>query len=401
MIVTCRNILNLPGLEKMKVVAGKGGLDRGITWAHVIEVPDVSNFVKGGELLFITGIAIGNNSEMLLKFIKDIASRNLSGLVINVGPYIKEIPKEVIDFANSVDFPVFELPFEVKLIDVTQTICRAIFARNAHKESVNNFMREVIFENINIDEGIMDRAILYGYKREKKYCSLVVDIDDFGSYIKEKNINDEEVVANIKNRIHDIIEYILEENNKKYFYTAQSDAFYFMVCSSIEKMDRIAESIRKEIYERMEGITVSIGLGDECSDLKNFKCVILEAIKALKLSKIFRKKNCVIKYKSLGIFRLFFDIETQDEMKKLFNENLLKLKVYDDENSSVLVETLIAYLKENRNLGKTAEKLYIHRNTIKYRIKRIEEILNCDLKDDETVFNIILCIKIGVFLKLI
>lgn len=401
MVVTCKSILNLPQLEKMKVVAGKNGLDKVITWAHIIEIPDVSSFVKGGELLFITGIAINNNSEMLLKFIKDIASRNLSGLVINVGPYIKEIPKEVIDFANSVDFPVFELPFEVKLIDVTQTICRAIFARNAHKESVNNFMREVIFENINIDEGIMDRAILYGYKREKKYCSLVVDIDNFGLYIKKKNINDEEVVANIKNRIHDIIEYILEENNKKYFYTAQSDAFYFMVCSSIENIDKVAESIREEISKRMGDITVSIGLGDECSDLEDFKYVILEAMKALKLSKIFGKRDCVIKYKSLGIFRLFFDIETNEEMKKLFDENLLKLKMYDEKNSSVLVKTLIAYLKENRNLGKTAEKLYIHRNTIKYRINRIEEILNCDLKDDETAFNIRLCIKIGVFLKLI
>ncbi|WP_406541740.1 PucR family transcriptional regulator [Clostridium ljungdahlii] len=401
MIVTCRNILNLPGLEKMKVVAGKGSLDRGITWAHVIEVPDVGDFVKGGELLFITGIAIGNNSEVLLKFIKDIISRNLSGLVINIGPYIKETPKGVIDFANTAGFPIFELPFEVKLIDVTQIICRAIFARNAHKESVNNFMREVIFEDINIDEEMLDRAILYGYKREKKYCSLIVDIDNFSSYIKKKNIDDEEIISNIKNRVQDIVEYVLDENNKKYFYAVQSDAFYFMVCSNVENIDRIAESIRNEISKRMGDITVSIGIGDECSDLKDFKCVILEAIKALKLSKIFGKKNCVIKYKGLGIFRLFFDIETNAEMKKLFDENLLKLKIYDEKNSSVLVKTLIAYLKENRNLGKTAEKLYIHRNTIKYRINRIEEILNCDLKDDETVFNIMLCIKIGVFLRLI
>lgn len=401
MIVTCRNILNLPGLEKMKVIAGKGGLDRGITWAHIIEVPDVQDFVKGGELLFITGIAIGNNSEILLKFIKDINARNLSGLVINVGPYIKEIPQEIIDFADSSDFPIFELPFEVKLIDVTQTICRAIFARNAHKESVNNFMREVIFEDININDEMMDRALLYGYKREKKYCSLVVDIDDFSSYIKKKNIVDEEIIANIKNRVQDIIEYVLEENNKKYFYAVQSDAFYFMVCSSTKNMDKVAESIREQISRRIGDITVSIGLGDECSDLKDFKCVILEAMKALRLSKIFRKKNCVINYKRLGIFRLFFDTEINEEMRKLFDENLLKLKIYDDKNSTVLVKTLIAYLKENRNLGKTAEKLYIHRNTIKYRIKRIQEILDCDLKDDETVFNIKLCIKIGVFLKLL
>lgn len=401
MIVTCKSILNLPGLEKMKVAAGENGLDREITWIHIIEVPDAANFVKGGELLFITGIAIKDNSKMLLKFIKDIVSRNLAGLVINVGPYIKEIPKEVIDFANSASFPVFELPFEVKLIDVTQIICMAIFTQNEHKASINNFMKEIIFENAKVDEEIMDRAILYGYKREKRYCSVVVDIDDFKLYIKRKNIIDEDVIVNIKNRIHNTIEYVLTKNRKKYFYTAQSDAFYFMVCSSTEKMDSIAETIRQEILKRMGDITVSIGIGDECSELKDFKNVTLKAIKALKLSKIFEKKNCVVNYKNLGIFRLFFDVKIYGEMKELFDESLLKLKKYDDENSSVLVETLITYLKENRNLGKTAEKLYIHRNTMKYRINRIEEILNCDLKDDETAFNILLCIKIGIFLKLI
>ena len=58
------------------------------------------------------------------------------------------------------------------------------------------------------------------------------------------------------------------------------------------------------------------------------------------------------------------------------------------------------YIDENRNIGNAAERLFIHRNTMKYRINKIEEILECDLKEDKTMFNIMLCLKIGKYLGL-
>lgn len=403
MFVTCKNILNLPGLEKMKVVAGKGGLNKVIRWVHVTEVPDVSNWVKGGELLFITGVAIGNNTELLLQFVKDINMRKLAGLVINIGPYIEKTPKEILDFADNVDFPIFELPFEVRLIDITQNICRTIFTEKLEKESMSNFMREIIFEDVNITEEMLSRAALYGYNENKNYCALVVDIDNFRLYLKENELQDEDTISNIKNRIQETIEYVMYKNNKKCLYTMQSDAFFFMVPMEKENnnIDYIAETIKNQINKTIGFITVSIGIGGICNHLRGFNKVILEGRKALEMTKFYKKDDCIINYKDLGIFRLFFEINNHNEMRKLFNENLLKLKKYDEKNSSNLLQTLIVYLRENRNLGKTAEILYIHRNTIKYRVKRIEEILNCDLKDEEVIFNIKLCIRIGIFLNLI
>lgn len=406
MFVTCKSILTLPGLEKMKIVAGKSGLNKVINWVHVIEVPEVVDWVKGGELLFITGVAIKDNTKALLKLVRDINDRNLSGLVINVGPYIKETPKEVIDLANDINFPIFELPFEVKLIDVTQTICRRIFTKKLQKESMNNFMKEIIFDDINITEETLVRASLYGYSKNITYCSLVVDIDNFASYLKSKKLYDEEIILNIKIRIQEIIDHIMYKNNKKYLYAIQSDAFFLMVPLeendvAIKDIEYIADCIKEDISEKLEAITASIGIGGICDNLKNFKKAIFEARKALEITKHCGKKDCIVNYRDLGIYRLFFEMNTYKEMKNLYDETLLRLKEYDEKNSTNLLETLIMYLEENRNLGKTAEKLYIHRNTIKYRVKRIEEILVCDLKDDKTVFDIMLSIKAGVFLKLI
>lgn len=100
--MTCDDMLKIPGMEKMKLVAGQGGIGRIITWVHVIEIPEVIEWVEGGELLFITGVTIKDDKEALLKLVNDINKKKLSGLVINVGPYIKNTPNEVIELARLV-----------------------------------------------------------------------------------------------------------------------------------------------------------------------------------------------------------------------------------------------------------------------------------------------------------
>lgn len=411
MLVTCRNMLNLPGLEKMKLVAGSEGLDKVINWVHVIEVPNAVNYVKGGELLFITGVVIGNDTKALLKFVRDINSRKLSGLVINVGPYIKSTPEEVIKLANKIDFPIFELPFEVRLIDITQNICKKIFYGKIQKESMNNFMKEIIFEDIDITDEVLNRAILYGYSINSSYYAMVIDIDNFSSYVKVNKLYDNELILNLKNYIQAIIDKIMYRNNKKYFCAVQNDSFFLIApinkksgnLNDLFKNEIIpmAESIKSEINEKLNPLTISIGIGGICNSLKSFKIIISKGKKALQILKRLNKSNSIVNYKDLGIFRLFFEMNRFDEMEELFNENLLKLKEYDDKNSSNLMKTLNVYIKNNRNIGKTAQELFIHRNTMKYRINRIEDILQCDLKNEEAIFNIKLCIMIGIFLNLI
>lgn len=401
-MVTCGSILKLYHLQKMKLVAGEGGLNRIITWVHVVELTEVTKWVKGGELLFITGVTIKDNVEALLKLVNDINKRNLSGLVINVGPYIKETPKEVIELANSIDFPIFEIPFEVKLIDITQAICKEIFTNKLRFESVNNFMKELIYGDIEVTDEITNRATLYGYSEKKCYCSLVIDINNFSGYIKKNNIKDEETILDIKTHIEQIIEHLMYRYSKKYLYMKHSDSFLLMVPVDKELNDikLIAEDIKRDIEEKINGLEVSIGIGGISSELKEFKKNVLRAQKSLEVSKKCGIKSGITNYKELGIYRLFFGMRKYDEMKNLYDETLEKLKEYDKKNSASLLKTLESYIDNQRNLGKTAEKLYIHRNTLKYRVKRIEEILESNLDEEEVIFNITLAIKIGNFLKL-
>lgn len=400
MIITCNNILTLPHLEKMKVVAGIGGLDRIISWVHVMENPEHSVWLKGGELLLISGINIKDDLEALLDLIKDINSRNLAGVVINVGPYIQSIPKEVIDLADSLDFPVFELPFEVKFIDVSQSVCRAIFMNKIEQESMDSFIEDIIYRDLTFTEDILNRAILYGYNPEKSYCSFVISIDNFGTSIKNNKIIDEEKILQIKQRVQHIIVDTMNKWNKKIIHTVRRESVILIFpINKKENVNSIAEEIVNNIRCKIQGIAVKIGIGRPRRHLKDFRKSVYEAQKALKILKACEKKDSISNYNDMGIYRLFFEMNKQEEMKELYYETLGKLVNYDLEHSTNLVDTLEAYIEEGGNLINTSNRLFIHKNTVKYRVKRIEEITGCNLRNIKHLFDFNIALKIGKFLK--
>lgn len=406
MLITCRSILNLKHLEEMRLVAGKGGMDRVIRWIHVVESPQGSEWLKGGELLFITGVVIKNDVNTLLKFVKDLIDKNLSGLVINIGPYISETPKEVKELANKYDFPIFELPFQVKLIDVTQSISRAIFMNKVERDSVNSFMKEIIFGDSIFTDEILNRASFYGYNPDKNYCAIVVDIDDFGRHAKNNSMSIEESVTEIKQNIEIIILSIMNKQRKKVLNVMYRDSIIIMFPlnrNSINENTYLdsAEEILKSVKEKMGNLTVSVGIGNVFCKLKDFKKSVNQAQKALNIIRIFGEKNTIKLYKKLGIYRIFFETANHKEMKEIYYETLGKLIEYDNKNQSSMLKTLETYVFEGTNIGRAADKMFIHRNTMKYRMNRIQEILGYDIKDVNLLFEITEAIKIGKFMNYI
>lgn len=389
-------MLETNGMEKMKIIGGNEGLDRAITWVHVVEIPEAADWVEGGELLFITGVTIKNDVEALLKLVKSIEKKKLSGLVINVGPYIKNTPKEVIALADKLNFPIFELPFEVRLIEITHVICRQIFYSEIEEQSINNFMNEIIFGDGAITEEVIERAISYGYNPKKTYGALIIDIDEFKTYILKNKIKREEKILEIKHEVLEIIVRVLKKYNKKYMYMGKSDKFYLLVeeASTLKKSNilyKIAKDINSDMLLIRKDITVSIGVGGKALKLSEFKEAVERAQKALKIIKVVKGKNSIGVYEELGFYKLLFEMEDKEAIHEIYMETLGKLKEEE------LISTLEAYIEENRNIGKAAESLFIHRNTMKYRINKIENILGCDLKKDEDIFNIMLSIKIAKF----
>lgn len=110
-----------------------------------------------------------------------------------------------------------------------------------------------------------------------------------------------------------------------------------------------------------------------------------QAVKAVNLGNIFCQEESVIMFQNLVPYDIISHVK-EEEMEMYIHPDIQKLKKYDEENGTKLCETLLTYLDCNRSQIKTGNILYIHRNTVNYRINQCKEILGSELKNDTELF---------------
>lgn len=155
----------------------------------------------------------------------------------------------------------------------------------------------------------------------------------------------------------------------------------------------------KDFIEKRFNITISQGIGQIYS-LSNLHKSYNEARIAITLPRLMGKRSFVQHFSELGVFSLIFsqDIET---VKKYCLKELGPLLEYDENNKDGLLPTLRKLLDTSFNWKTTASSLFIHVNTLYYRVNKIEKLLNTDLSQMNTRSNLFIAIKVWDTLKIL
>jgi PucR family transcriptional regulator, purine catabolism regulatory protein len=104
---------------KLPLLAGESGLDLPIRWVHISELPDPTPWLSGGEVLLSTGMQLGT-PERQRQFVRMLSDRRLAGLGFGVGLAHAAVPPALVRAAVEHDFPLFEIPYELPFIAVTE-----------------------------------------------------------------------------------------------------------------------------------------------------------------------------------------------------------------------------------------------------------------------------------------
>ncbi|MDO0822485.1 PucR family transcriptional regulator [Desulfosporosinus nitroreducens] len=136
------------------------------------------------------------------------------------------------------------------------------------------------------------------------------------------------------------------------------------------------------------------GLGNLYNSARYLHRSLQEARTALELGKLFDNTDRLISFHGLGIMRLLHRLDRQ-ELEDYRSEVLGPLLKFDKDSNLDLEETLLAYFSCNTDLNDAGEKLYLHPNTLRYRLKKASEILDRDLSSLENQVNLFLALKIG------
>ena len=134
-------------------------------------------------------------------------------------------------------------------------------------------------------------------------------------------------------------------------------------------------------------------------DVSKLKFYFQQAVTSLRLNRKLRKMHKLSFYEEFKTDHMIDIAFKNTELKQFCDESLLKLIEYDKSNNTTFASSLYKFLIHERNLAHTAKALHMHRNTLIYRINKIQEITNHDLEDSSYRFRVLLSFKILSFLE--
>jgi purine catabolism regulator len=120
--LTLRDVLQTPSFGGSEVLAGEAGLDRVVASVNIMENPDITPWVKPGELLLTVGYSLKGSGTDVTSLVESLDDLGLAGFGVKLGPYLTEIEAEALEAANTRGFPILALPPVVSFDDLITDI---------------------------------------------------------------------------------------------------------------------------------------------------------------------------------------------------------------------------------------------------------------------------------------
>ena len=261
---------------------------------------------------------------------------------------------------------------------------------------------EDIFSKKYNDISIINQRLAYvGFDNSAGCVACVIGADNFEDFIKlHKDLMPEEEVQNVKTHFMDIISAALRGYSRRVL--CMEDGVEMAALFSIAGEEeflyarRLIGEILLRLKEQFPNMHFSAGFGRVREGVEEAGESWREAKLAKKAGKSLNHQNLktITLFEDLGCMRFLYESVHSEEMRRFYDEYMHDLLENDKKNGMDLVHTLEVYFENNRNIRRTAEVLFVHKNSVIYRLKKIEDILGEKLGDHETAFNLQMCLKI-------
>ncbi len=400
MYITLSKLLADPVMKDVHVLTMKNTLeDRIVRSVQILEGADAWQSVGNGEIVFLSGIGMESLETELITFVRKIEKKN-AFLVLRTGKYIAQVPDSVIEVCGECQVVLLSLDAEVKMQPITRRIYELLFEEENSHQTVDALMKSLIKGTYSAEEA--EKIYQLGFSQEQYHIAVAVCIDhSFDIRGKTEPGNYVSTLAAIRNQLAVVLR---RKKQELVFSTIDSGIIYALIdnrdsCTDRKFLISIFRGLEKFVKESFPDITCSMGIGTPFLQLAGCEKSVKEAVRTLQIVYVCRRTDAIRCYDDIGIYRLLFELQDWEEFERIRDGIFGRLVTHDTEKNENLLKTLETYLECDRNIGITAQKMLVHRNTLKYRLNKIEEILLCDLSDVNTCFNLRLGFKIDKFLE--
>ncbi|OCA90304.1 PucR family transcriptional regulator [Pseudobacillus wudalianchiensis] len=280
----------------------------------------------------------------------------------------------------------FPLSLDYTVTAIAQNLLRRLFTEERNFYEQNVLLNDILNNRIQGEEmlrtklglnpnGIRDFCFYCGVM-ELGFPGLYTNYDDLGSM-------QQSIVVMTRNMMkrHSFQTVILPLGNRVYFLVYQTQIDHKQLPPIQERIGVAIFQLRKAITNLLENQKIFIGISNPAHLLAHAYQGFQEAKQVIEIANITKSISDPF-YENIGIFRILLNMKDERTIPSFINDYLGKVIHYDKEHGQQLLETLKVYLNNNSSKQKTAKELFIHRQTLYYRLEKLEELLG-DLTNPE------------------
>lgn len=381
-MIQVRELLKMPLFQNFKLIAGENGLEQQLSNVVILEYESVNNsyyvFNQGDFILTSLFFAV-NDPDAIVTALRHVIDRNIAGIAIKT-VFFTDIPMEIKKYAYEKRVPIFTFN-DVYMEDLI--LC------------VNNFLK-------------LKQQFLVNESHINKLVNTISSPDIIQNIVKQINplffpnvtvayITPKDEASNIE-----FTSYFYELFYKNYT-SAISTHYSFikyksgmLILHTTPTSTQVDASVFNQLLEsiKLSSDLFTIGISDQKNSYGEFHIAIKMSIWANQVGQM--NKSDITYYMDIGIYKwiapLFNECTIESDYKRLID----KINEYDKNFKSNLWDTLIVFIQNNGEYSKTAKDLYQHPNTIRYRIKKIQEITELD--GDDFYAQLYICVKLYLLL---
>jgi len=394
MKLTIADVLALPGLQRMRLRAGQAAQDNPVRWPYVAENATIAEWVMGGELVFVTGINHPRDENNLLMLVRQGHERAIAGMVILTGPaYIQVIPNSVVKLADRLGLPLLEQPYDLKMVVVTQAIGTALVQTQMLGRSRQHVLEQLLDGEYQSLDVLLRRAdSLHLPLATPRQVALFKLADSEQLFAAQHPDQAEQTLQSNREQLQRHLDHVLAARGEPLPLVYQGEHWIALLPASSPADEMLNRRMLMDVLDtlnpRLKPQRLFLGLSAGNHQGLDYPQALGQARQALLAAQSFPERLGLCCFNELGVIELLGAIRDRSLLDGFVDKVLGPLIGDDSRHEPVLMPTVEAWFQESGNMALAAQRLNVHRNTLSYRLQRIEALTACSFSNPHDRLNI-------------
>lgn len=364
MAITFRDFAQRKYLRKLELVAGAGGLDRHIVIANILDYEfsldsEIINPFEHEGIVISSLLFAKGHPEYILPAVKKLLALDVSGMAYEAAIFDK-LPREVIEFADENDFPIFKFEREVMMENIIFEIMDAVQSEDAFILSDDRVNKVISGELMRSEIAAIEKGLSLDF-REYTVAAYVCETE------QDASLQPEKVFKNF---------YLYKTLREKHILFKYKEGFFILTTldSKEESKFKIAINDALEILD-VPKEKVSISCSDVHKSSNELDLCIRESYYGSLVAQI--EDIAVTNYSQMGTYKMLIPLADDFRAGRYADEFLMPII-----DKGEMFDTAIEYVLCKGDLHRVAEKKICHPNTIRYRMSRVKEMTSDSSKSE-------------------